>query len=328
MEGFMDLSGFPTFKLADGRTVLAPVNSTAMYEMQTGQFIKTGTYYQQIITAYKMLSVQPGLSKVNQFAVWDMAKLYVEGALSPFKASTILQAYGADPNVMKLGGGGGGGGTGRNTADEVRSLTALISDMASQLGIPFTPEQIAGIASIAQKQGWGKEQIYDELLKDVDWFKLNAGTLKTSAANYKTIGQQYLVNLSDSSIQNWALRLAKGEMTEETILQSIKESAKVANPWLADYIDKGLSPMDVLAPNRDFVAQNLEINANELDLMDQKTLNMLTKTNPDGTRVLASQGDMLKNVRQDDRWKSTSNAKDLTAGMASLLAKVFGRSVF
>jgi hypothetical protein len=325
-NAFMDLTGFPTYKLSDGRTVLAPTNSKAPYEIVPGKFMETGVYWQQVQEAYLGLSYG-NLKTVNQNAVWEMAQLYVKNALTPMKMDTILRRYGLNPTqIMNLSGGGGGSGV--NTADQVRTLSALINDMAAQFGIPFTPEQITNLAAIAQKQNWSREQLVDELTKDVDWYKLNTGTIKTSYESYKTIGKQFLVNLSDQSAKDWALRVAKGEMTEETVLQSIRESAKTANPWLAEFIDRGLNPIDVLAPNRDFIAQNLELNPNDLDLMDQKTLGLMTAVGPDGNRKLADQGQMIKSVRTDERWKKTNNAKDLTAGMASLLSKIFGRSVF
>lgn len=323
----MDLTGFPTYTLRDGKTVLAPTNSKAMFEISTGKFVETGAYWRQVQSVYMDMSARGSLRNVNQNAVWDMAKLYVEGALSPMKANTLLQRYGIDPNIMNTS-GGGGGGSGVNAADQTRTLAALINDMAAQFGISFSPEQVGNLASIAQKQNWSREQIVDELTKNVDWYRLNTGTIKTSYESYKTIGQQFLVNLSDQSAKDWALRVAKGEMTEETVLQSIRESAKTANPWLAEFIDRGLNPIDVLAPNRDFIAQNLELNPNDLNLMDQKTLNLMTTVGPDGNRKLADQSQMIKSVRTDDRWKTTNNAKDLTAGMASLLSKIFGRSVY
>jgi len=323
-----DLTGYETFKLTDGRTVLAPVSNKGIFAQwqASGGKGTYGQYWQEVIYNYKQLSANPKLRGVNQFAVWEQAKLFAENAWSPFKASSILQRFGADPNLVNAQGGGAGSGV--NRANEVRSLSALINDMAAQFGIPFTPEQIGTLASTAQRQNYSREQLVDEITKNVDWYKLNAGTIKTSYENYKVAGKQYLVNLSDESAKDWSMRVAKGEMTEETVMQTIRESSKAANPWLSDFIDRGLNPLDVLAPNRDFIAQNLEINPNDLDLMDQKTLGLMTVTGPDGVRKLADQSQMLKTVRNDERWKGTNNAKELTTGMASLLSRIFGRSVF
>lgn len=279
---------------------------------------------------YEIVQSSSRLKTVDQRFVLAMAQeAYKQGTdLSLGQISVIAQKYGLDPYKLFPSAGGGGGGTGINRADTVRTLSALISDMARQLGIEFTAEQIAGLATTAEKQNFSRDQILDELTKNVNWYRLNSGSIKTNYEDYKTYGKQFLVNLSDSSTQDWAMRVAKGEMDDATVRQSIREAAKAANPWLASYIDQGLNPSDVLSPNRDFIAQNLEISPLELNLMDQKTLNLMTVVGPDGTRRLADQSQMVKTVRSDDRWKRTNNAKDLTAGMASILSKVFGRSVY
>jgi hypothetical protein len=270
----------------------------------------------------------PEFQNLNQRFVLELAQTAAKQGshVTSGQVGIIAQKYGIDPFSMWKRQTGGGSGV--NKADQVRSLSALISDMAAQYGIPFTADQVATVASIAQSQNWGREQIVDELTKNVDWYKLNAGTIKTSYEEYKTLGKQFLVNLSDASAKDWAMKVARGEMVSETVMQNIKEAAKAANPWLADYIDKGLNPIDVLAPNRDFIARNLEIAEDALDLMDQKTINMMTVQDPNGQRRLANQSEMLKQVRTDERWSKTNNAKDLTAGMGTLLARIFGRSTF
>lgn len=290
-----------------------------------GSVVKVTPLVAQTYMAYAM---DPAFKKLDQRFVLEVArKAAAQGSpLTAGQLGVLAQSYGIDPYTLFNQKTGVGGGV--NKADTIRTISALVSDMAAQLGIPFTAEQIGALAATAEKQNWSRDQIVDELTKNVDWYKLNSGTIKTSYESYKTYGKQFLVNVSDASAQSWALQIARGEATEETILQSIREAAKAANPWLASYIDQGLNPIDVLSPNRDFIAQNLEISPLELDLMDPKTLNLMTTVDPNGVRKLADQSQMIKQVRTDERWKSTNNAKDLTAGMATLLAKVFGRSVF
>lgn len=226
---------------------------------------------------------------------------------------------------MRAGGGTGGGA---NRANEIKALTALIYDEAAKLGLQVNADQIATIASIAQKEGWTSAQIIDDLTKTVNFGSLGEGSLKTNIAEFKTLGTNYLVNISDATAQNWALKIARGETTAETVINSIKEQAKAANPWLAQFIDKGIDPVDALAGNRDFIAKNLEIDSVSLDLFDPKVLGMMTVTDANGTKRLADQSEMLRNVRRDDRWKNTNNAKELGAATAGMLGRIFGRSVY
>jgi hypothetical protein len=62
--------------------------------------------------------------------------------------------------------------------------------------------------------------------------------------------------------------------------------------------------------------------------MDSKTLNLMTIQDPNGQRRLADQSEMILNVRSDDRWRNTNNAKEVAASMSTALARLFGRSAF
>lgn len=284
---------------------------------------------------YNIFSQYPEIKRLNSHQLtMELATLFsnaaeVGGEPSIYQLGLIATRYGVDPATIqrRIQGVGSGGGGGVSKANQISSLAATISDMSRQLGIAFSPEQVTTFATLAQKNNWSSEQVVDEITKNIDWYKLNAGTLKTSVEDFKVTGRQYLVNLSDSTVQNWALAVAKGEMSQDTVVQSIREAAKIANPWLAPYIDKGLNPVDVLTPNRDFIAAGLEIDPNTLDLMDQKVINMMT-AEVNGQRQLANQSQLTTNIRNDSRWKTTSNANQLTSGMAGLLASIFGRSAF
>lgn len=280
---------------------------------------------------YLMEANFPGLKSINNFdfqleLARQAAQLEARGSvLTKAQAIIIGQKYGIQPGRIMTG---GTGGTGANRANEIASLTSLISDQAKQLGINMTPEAVASIAQLAQKDNWSGSQIIDELTKNIDWMRLNAGTIKTSAEDFKRTASRFLVNLSDQSVQDWSLRIAKGEMTEDTANQLIREQAKAANPWLGQYIDQGIDPIDVLAANRDFIARNLEMDPLGLDLMDQNILKMMTVDDGTGQRRLANQSEMTTNVRQDDRWKNTNNAKNLAAGVGQMLSRIFGRSAY
>jgi Holliday junction resolvasome RuvABC ATP-dependent DNA helicase subunit len=273
----------------------------------------------------------PGLKSINNFdfqleLARQAAQLGARGSVMTKEMALIVgQKFGIPANRILTGGTGGGGA---NRANEVASLSSLIADQAKQLGINMTPEAVASIAQLAQKEKWSATQIIDRLTQNIDWMRLNAGTIKTSAEDFKRTASRFLVNLSDQSVQDWSLRIAKGEMTEDTANQLIREQAKAANPWLGQYIDQGIDPIDVLAANRDFIARNLEMDPLGLDLMDQNILKMMTVDDGAGQRRLANQSEMTTNVRQDDRWKNTNNAKNLAAGVGQMLSRIFGRSAY
>lgn len=296
--------------LNDGRVVYKPYEWVLLYNAS-----KDISLHKEFPSYYE--------AAVNQMFVQKTDLTLGQSAELARKAGIPPEVFSARTRAT-----GGGGGGGANRANEIKALTALISDEAAKLGLVIGADQISVIATVAQKEGWTSAQIIDDLTKTVNFGSLGAGTLTTSVAEFKTMGKNYLVNVSDATAQNWALKIARGEMTAETVLNNIKEQAKAANPWLAQFIDKGIDPIDALSGNRDFIASNLELDPVNLDLMDSKILSMMTVTEANGTKRLADQSEMLRNVRRDDRWKNTNNAKELGASTAGMLGRIFGRSVY
>jgi len=173
--------------LGNGKTVSATPTQAYWYEFYKPRYLRNGITSTDFILALAQ----------------TRSKMPSDSALTLEQAAQIGVRFGIDPaKVASLTGASRGGGGGVSKANQIKSLTAIINDMAGQLGIGFSPEEIGAIATTAQAQSWGAEQIVDHLTANVDWYKLNSGTLKTDYEKFKTAGKQYLVNLSDESARN------------------------------------------------------------------------------------------------------------------------------
>jgi hypothetical protein len=142
------------------------------------------------------------------------------------------------------------------------------------------------------------------------------------------MGKKYLMNLSDTTAQDYSKRIASGELDTTAIGSILAAQARSSMPWIAQYLDQGLTPEDVLTPSRDAIAQGLEINAGDIDITDAKYLKMMTVDDAKSGTRLATQSEVQKNVRTDSQWGQTKQAKQLGSSMATTIAQIFGRSSF
>ena len=89
-----------------------------------------------------------------------------------------------------------------------------------------------------------------------------------------------------------------------------------------------MTPAELFATSQDQIAKMLEIDPNTVDFTDDRFMKLATVTDEKGTKRLASNTELARNVRMDSDWGKTSAAKTAASGTAAMLAKIFGRSAF
>jgi len=233
--------------------------------------------------------------------------------------------WGVDVSAFRSRGSGGGGAS---RSERIKSLAARIQNDSRTLGLNLTPEKIAYIATIAEKLNWSEDQVRDDILTNVDWNTLEGGDLKAQVDGIKTMGRNFLIPLDDNTAKDYAMRLSSGELSQEGIMNIFRTQALTVNPWAKTAIEQGLTPADILKPHQQYIAQSLEIDPNMIDIADDKYLKMMTVADQTGGTRVATLSEVRKNVRQDARWANTSEARDLGSSMASMVARIFGRSSF
>lgn len=226
------------------------------------------------------------------------------------------------------GGGGGGGRSAEQRRNTINSLAARLQNESAKLGVKLSTDEISYMATVAEKLDFTEDQLTDMIVNQINWDKVEQGTLTASRDEIKSMGKKYLMNLSDTTAQDYAKRIASGELDTSSISSILAAQARSSMPWIAQYLDQGLTPEDVLTPSRDAIAQGLELNAGDIDITNDQYLKMMTVQDEKlGTR-LATQSEVQKNVRKDSRWGQTKQAKQLGSSMATAIAQIFGKSSF
>lgn len=240
----------------------------------------------------------------------------------------LAAKYKVDISSLGGSGGGGGGKSAEQRQYDIQSLAVTVSNEAKRLGITLNNDTVVYIATVAEKQGFSQEQLTTTLTGITDWSNLQDGDLTTNVAKFKDVAKNYLVKIDDKTAQDWAVRIANGSISEDTVQSIIAQQAKTLNPWLTNTIDSGISPLDMLAASRNKISNSLGIDASTIDFTDNQYLKMVTVEDPKAGTRLATNNELQKNIRTDSRWGNSKEAKDLGTSMASTLGKIFGRNAF
>lgn len=217
-----------------------------------------------------------------------------------------------------------GGSGGPTKAQQYAAAEAAIRNQAATLGYTaITEPDIKALARTVVDQNWSGDQLTDKLVNDAtkNWQGLGGGTLKAAVDAIKAGAADQLINISDATAQQWAKRLASNEMDMDGLRNLLQAQATARYGWAADVIASGISMADFLAPSRDRIAQELELNAEEISLLDPKIMDMVTVTDDKNQRRVASDTELIRNARKDERWKSTGNARNTMSQAAMMIRR-------
>ena len=132
------------------------------------------------------------------------------------------------------------------------------------------------------------------------------------------------IKLSDSDATNYANKIVAGLVDENTIYNTIRESAASAFPSLADKIKAGLDLKSLASPYIQSMSDILEIPDTAIDLFDPQIRGAMAFTLPDGKVGTKSIYDFEKDLRKDDRWQYTNKAREQAASVATTVLRDFG----
>lgn len=209
---------------------------------------------------------------------------------------------------------------------QLRQQSAIVHDKAKTLGIVLSPTQVNDMARMVTQNGWTSEEYIDSLIGQVDWNTVEGGQLTYSRDRVKEIGSAYLVDVSSSTAQNYAARIAAGEMTEEAVMSIMRQQAKGRFSWMSDQIDQGVTVRDYLMPIRDRIASELEMAPDEIDLMDSEWLSLVETRDDKGQLRAATLNEAMLAARKKPQYANTQKAQQMTTSLIGQLGQIFGRA--
>jgi hypothetical protein len=132
------------------------------------------------------------------------------------------------------------------------------------------------------------------------------------------------IKLSDKDATSYANKIVAGQVDENTVYSTIRESAASAFPALADKIKAGLDLKNLASPYIQSMSDILEIPDTAIDLFDPQIRSAMAFTLPDGKVGTKSIYNFEKELRKDDRWQYTKKAREQAASVATTVLRDFG----
>jgi hypothetical protein len=142
--------------------------------------------------------------------------------------------------------------------------------------------------------------------------------------NIKDLARNNGINLSDTAAKTYATQIAAGIVDENTVINTLRESAASAFPLYADQIKAGLNLNTLANPYIQSMSNILEIPDGAIDLFDPTVRGALSYTMPDGKLGTKSLYEFEKDLRRDPRWQFTDNAKASVSGSVQRVLQDFG----
>ena len=140
-----------------------------------------------------------------------------------------------------------------------------------------------------------------------------ADLVKTAVANGLDLEKTFA-----SQLPNWISRIENGE-EPEVFKQIIRQTAKIGLPEkVSKLLDQGLDLDAVYAPYRNTMASLLEVNPDSISLSDP-----LLRSAIQGDKEMPIY-DFQRQIRKDNRWQYTNNARGEASDVARTVLRDFG----
>lgn len=190
-------------------------------------------------------------------------------------------------------------------------------------------KQMSRWAKMAVRMGWSQAELVDKISSSVNYQKmLKQDALGGSAAEVKaqldSLSSNYGVKLGDQWKAKQLASVMSGDETMASIQTKVQEMAMREYKAFADRIAGGETITEIADPYVSRYAELLELNPNAVGLDDDLIQRAMKQTGPDGKAASMDLYTFEKEVRKDNRWQYTKNARQEVANVTADLLKSFG----
>jgi hypothetical protein len=174
---------------------------------------------------------------------------------------------------------------------------------------------------------WVDEKIKQQVLsgnQPVNTLNIPEGPAGDYFIKLKNFAGNNGIRLSDDAATAYANQIVGQAISEDTVLNTIRESSATAFPSLAEKIKNGINLKTLADPYIQSMSDILEIPASSVDLFDPNIRSALSYTMKDGSVGTKSIYDFERELRKDSRWQYTEKARKEVAGATMQVLRDFG----
>jgi hypothetical protein len=210
---------------------------------------------------------------------------------------------------------------------KVEGKYRALATLTGTAGFSIPEGRLREIAITAYDAGWDNNEMRSALAAEFD-YDPTTGAQDTSAlvGDLRQLASDYLVPLSEQTIDQWGKQIIAGTATNEGFTQYAKGVAKQMFGHYAADIDAGRTVKQLADPFVQTAARDLELTADQIDLMDPKWRKALELDPETGQPMQLSK--WQRTIRSDSSygWDYTQNARAEASEFAKKIAEAFGRS--
>ena len=213
-----------------------------------------------------------------------------------------------------------------------------IRDQLALLGLEdkVTDDQITDLAILAKRTGMDNQavrqpttDVNSEFLNFTSFAgEMDTGLLGVYKSGVENMAGQYMIGLSDASLDEWVTGMFESEDPELQLAlyrEEMQQLAKERFPTIGGLIDQGMTPKQYFAPYKDKAELLLE---RPVDFMggDANWFDKIANGTPDnetGSRVM-TYTEANKFIRGLPEWQTTKNANDEAREIADNIGRMFG----
>ena len=205
---------------------------------------------------------------------------------------------------------------------------------AAQMGSDLTEQELAALTRRYLYEGWDDSTraplMMQALSEQISYVPDQRGgvTMRGQAGSFadqlRSLARANGMTYSDSWYLSAAKSVSAGLSTEDDWNRDIREQAASRYPVFADKIRSGMSVYDLASPYIQTMAQEFEINPEQISLSDTYIMQAMTALDDKGTPVPLGLWDFQKKLRNDPRWMNTAKAQNEITSVTGRVMQMFG----
>lgn len=215
-------------------------------------------------------------------------------------------------------------------ANQVNKSKASIQDVAGTMGSVLTDAQANELARANLQNGFSESELRNLISTYINYSGQSdieiIGSLFGAAGDYEDQIRTWAKSNGVTVSNDWVLSQVKGIVANDFTVDKSKDyintiARQQFSAW-ADKIDNATSVLDLAAGYRQIVADELDVNFNNVDLSNDYVRNAMLATTPEGKPI--SNDSLKTTLRKSDDWASVAKNKDKVLNVANDILSKFG----
>lgn len=209
-----------------------------------------------------------------------------------------------------------------------------VRQAATAMGAQIDEQQLNALARRYVYEGWensSRQQLMQQALSErISFVPDDRGVvgMRGGAGNLsdqlRQIARANGVSFSDNWYLSAARSVASGLSTAQDWEREVREQAAGLFPVYRDKIQMGMNVYDLASPYIRTMAEELELDPNQITLNDPYVRQALSGMNDSGDFVPMNLWDFQKKLRQDPRWENTAKAQNEVTSVTGRVMQMFG----